>query len=618
MTGAAKIGVFAGCGLNTYLINQVLPSEDVRARAFPETARELQILLANAAASMPMRVSYTFNLTGPSVTQQAACATGLVAVHSARLSLLAGECDMALAGAAAVRMPPNTPFRPEPGMILARDGMCRAFDRAATGTVYGDGVGVVLLKRLHDARRDGDPIHAVLLGSAVNNDGSARLGFAAPSVDGQAAVLSAALRDADIDPSSIGYVEAHGTGTPLGDPVEIAALTLAYGTASPAGSRQHGGRCAIGSVKTRIGHCAEAAGIAGLIAAVLALKNRTLPATRNFTAPNPQIKLDAVPFTISTERRPWKQAGPRRAGVSAFGMGGTNAHAILEEAPDPTAAPSATTVAVPHVLPLSARSPAGLRTLTRRFRRHFCLNRGMRLEDICFSAAVLRRSYPWRNAIVASSPRELRAKLRAAESGAPGVARRHPPKIAFLFAGAAPGLTGSGRELYGREPVFREAVERCDEIVRDLGAAEITPRGVLLGAPLTPGSEMAQAQVSSFTLGYALSRMWLDWSVRPFAVLGHGFGEYTAACVAGVFTLGFGVGMSVLTNNVAALAALANGLLPMRKVALLEAERRHQLELELKRSGYSAAQPLGVPSTELLPSPVSEPDAEDEPNALAA
>ncbi|MGP4092166.1 type I polyketide synthase, partial [Streptomyces sp. KR55] len=353
----AHIGVYAGAGMNTYLLHNL--GERYRAASSVDHYR---LMLANDKDFLATRVSYKLNLTGPSVSINTACSTSLVAVHTACLALLGGECDMALVGAVHLN-PPGQGYQYQEGMIFSPDGHCRAFDAEARGTVIGSGAGAVVLKRLKEALADGDWIHAVIKGSAINNDGSAKTGYTAPSISGQAAVIADAQDVADVDPETIGYVEAHGTGTPLGDPIEAAALTEAFRDGT-----DRTGYCALGSVKTNIGHLDTAAGMAGLIKTALMLEHRTLVPSLHFTEPNPDIDFAAGPFFVNTEKTEWKsETGPLRAGVSSFGIGGTNAHVILQEGP---ARGQALHESRPELLVLSARSEDALEQAAAALARH--------------------------------------------------------------------------------------------------------------------------------------------------------------------------------------------------------------------------------------------------------
>ncbi|MEH2244362.1 type I polyketide synthase [Nostoc sp.] len=383
------IGVYAGSGMNTYLINNVHPNRGFCAdRTFLTSASDLQIRLNNERDFLPTRASYKLNLKGSSVNIQTACSTALVAVHIACQSLLNGECDMALAGGIAVSVPQKVGYLYQEDMIWSNDGHCRAFDAEASGTVFGNGGGIVVLKLLEAAIADGDCIHAVIKGSAINNDGARKVGYTAPSVEGQAAVISEALASAQIDPSTVTYVETHGTATRLGDPIEITALTQAFRQ-----STEKNGFCAIGSVKTNIGHIAEAAGIAGLIKTVLALKHKTIPPSLHFSQPNPNIDFANSPFYVNTTLSEWKANGtPRRAGVSAFGMGGTNCHVVLEEAPQSSNNQESNERPL-HILTLSAKTPKALNELVQRYEVYLKSHPDVSIADICFTANAGRKHF---------------------------------------------------------------------------------------------------------------------------------------------------------------------------------------------------------------------------------
>ncbi|MBX9391076.1 type I polyketide synthase, partial [Streptomonospora nanhaiensis] len=530
---SAAVGVFAGSGMSTYLLNNVAPAEGFPARGPLTEAdlRQFQLKLGNDRNYLAARVSYKLGLTGPSVNVQTACSTSLVAVHQACRSLAGGECDAALAGGVSVPVPQATGYLYEDGMIRSRDGRCRPFDASAQGTLFGSGCGVVLLKRLADALADGDRVHAVIRGSAVNNDGADKVGFTAPSVERQAEVVERALRAARVDPATVGYVEAHGTGTQLGDPIEIAALTEAF---ARAGARPEGaGRCAVGSVKSNIGHLDEAAGVAGLIKAVLALRHGAIPPTLHLERPNPAIDFASGPFHVNTATLDWPAGQtPRRAGVSSFGMGGTNCHVVLEEAP-PAARRAPEAGAGPHVLPVSARTPEALADLARRHADHLAARPGLDLADAAATAATGRRHFEHRLAVVAGSPAEAAERLRRAADAA-GAPPAPAGATAFLFGGQGSHYAGMGRELHRRLPAFRAALEEC--------AALLDPHlpepllDVLFTAEGDRLDGTGWAQPAVFAVEYALARAWAALGVEPDAVLGHSLGEYTAACVAGVFS----------------------------------------------------------------------------------
>ncbi|HEX3527655.1 MAG TPA: amino acid adenylation domain-containing protein, partial [Thermoanaerobaculia bacterium] len=525
-----RVGVFAGATENTYILN---------IQANPNLIRTLgrqQISIANNHDYLPTRVSFKLNLRGPSVNVQSACSTSLVAVHLACQSLLHGDCDMALAGGASVQGREVSGYLYAAGGISSPDGHTRTFDAAAQGVVGGSGVGVVLLKRLDDAVAAGDPVLAVIRGSASNNDGTAKVGFTAPSVEGQAAAIRAALAAAAVDPASISYVEAHGTGTALGDPVEIAALNAAFG--------QSGAPHALGSVKTNIGHLDAASGAAGLIKTVLALGAGEIPPSLHFERPNPQI--DFGSFFVNARLAAWPGGAgevPRRAGVSSFGIGGTNAHAILEEAP--AAVPSDVPRRPAQVLVLSAKTAAALDAATANLAESLKdrTDDPRALADVAFTLAVGRQPFRRRRMIVCAESGEAAAALgsldparvvsSAAESGV--------GSVAFLFPGQGAQHVGMAGGLYRTEPVFRAVLDRCC----DLLAPEL---GLDLRTVLFPAAEKAEdatremartavTQPALFAVEYALARLWMAWGVKPAAFLGHSIGEYVAACLAGVFTL---------------------------------------------------------------------------------
>jgi amino acid adenylation domain-containing protein len=513
------IGVFAGSGAGGYLLHHVHPD------------RELVGLLGGAATMigndrdfLATRVAYKFDLRGPCVTVQAACATSLVAVHMACRSLRDRECDVALAGGVSIAFPLNAGYLFQQGGILSPDGHCRAFDAAARGTVGGDGAGVVVLKRLADALADGDHVHAVIRGSAVNNDGAAKVGYTAPSVDGQAEVVARAHAAAGVAASAIGYVEAHGTGTALGDPIEVAALTQAFRATT--GER---GYCAIGSVKTNLGHLNTAAGVTSLIKAVLALEHRALPPSLHCATPSPEIDFAGSPFFVNAALRPWAASGaPRIAGVSSFGFGGTNAHVVLAEAPEraPEASPR-----THELLPISARTPAALEEATRRLRDRIERGPGIDLADAAFTLAVGRRAFPHRRALV--WPHGDGAGARAIDGVAAGA-----QGAAFLFPGQGAQRAGMTRELYRAAPVFRAELDRCAEILAPYLGLDLRDEIHRERADGDDGLDRtAVAQPALFAVEYALARLWMDWGVRPAAMIGHSVGEYVAACLAGVISL---------------------------------------------------------------------------------
>ncbi|HLM45141.1 MAG TPA: type I polyketide synthase, partial [Myxococcaceae bacterium] len=448
------VGVYAGSGLSSHL-SRVLASHELVSAVGVDHA-----ILANDKDFLTTRVSYKLGLRGPSVVVQTACSTSLVAIHMACQSLLSRECDLALGGGVTISPDLATGYRHQEGGVLSPDGHCRAFDARAAGTVSGCGVGVVVLKRLVDALRDGDTIHAVVKGSAINNDGASKIGFTAPSVEGQASVIENAQRAAGVDPESITYVEAHGTGTRLGDPIEIGALAEVFRSAT-----ERKGFCALGAVKTNVGHLDTAAGVAGFIKTVLALKHRTLPPTLHFQSPNPETGLDDSPFYVNTALREWRSAGgPRRAGVSSFGVGGTNAHVVLEEAPEP---PQPSAAGAAQLLVLSAKTEPALERMRRNLADHLRTHPDLALADVACTLQEGRAAHACRWAAVAGDAEEAQDAL-GGKGGRGPLARRaaNRPRVAFLFPGQGTQYAGMAHELYEREPVFRGEFLRCADLLR--------------------------------------------------------------------------------------------------------------------------------------------------------
>ncbi|MCS6844070.1 MAG: type I polyketide synthase, partial [Caldilineales bacterium] len=534
-TYPGAIGVFAGMGLSTYLMFNLLQNRSVR-----ETVLPYQLGLANDKDYLATRVAYKLNLRGPSLTVQTACSTSLMAVHLACQSLLNYGCDMALAGGVTVNPRQKAGYLYQEGGILSPDGYCRPFDARANGTVSGNGVGIVVLKRLADALADGDTVYAVIRGTAANNDGSAKVGFTAPSVEGQAEVIANAQAIADVTPDTISYVEAHGTGTSLGDPIEIAALTEVW-------RRQGANRphvCAIGSVKSNVGHLDAAAGIASLIKVALALHHEAIPPSLHYTAPNPNIDFVHSPFFVNAALRPWPRTPgrPRRAGVSSFGIGGTNVHAVLEEAPEGVPAPAEERPSRPwQLLLLSARTPTALDQATRNLADHLRRQTDADLPDVAYTLQVGRKHFPHRRMVVCRSAAEGVAALEEPGHSLTAEAPADPAGVVFMFSGQGSQYVGMARDLYEREPVFRAELDHCCALLqRHLG---FDLRSVLFPAPSdeTVAShrliQTAVTQPALFAVEYALARHWMAWGVQPAAMIGHSIGEYVAACLAGVFSL---------------------------------------------------------------------------------
>ena len=534
-----NIGVFASSGMHWYLLRNLM--------SHPGLVNELgefQIRhTANDKDFLATRVSYQLDLRGPSINVQTACSSSLVAVHLACQSLLNGESDMALAGGSTIEVPHNVGYLYRDEEVRSPDGRCRPMDANAGGTVFGSGCGVVVLRRLRDALDDGDTIHAVILGSAINNDGAAKAGYLAPSVDGQAQAIAEAIAVAGVDPATIGYVEAHGTGTRIGDPIEIAALTQAFG---PTTRRQY---CALGSVKSNIGHLDTAAGIAGLIKVALSLRHRKLPASLHFRTPNPEIDFANSPFHVNSTLADWPALGaPLRAGISALGVGGTNAHVVLEEAPrsaitmpstmamataaDPEAEPS------PLILPLSARTPSALAEAVANLLAHLQEQPRLALRDVARTLRDGRVPFAHRTAVAGRDVGSIISRLRAAHR--PIKAADLPPKVVLMFPGQGAQYPNMARRLYATDPEFRAAMETCFEVLRRLGRKDV------IAALYTEASgpdamaalrSTAITQPALFCVEYALAMSLLARGTRPAAMIGHSLGEYVAACLAGIFTM---------------------------------------------------------------------------------
>jgi acyl transferase domain-containing protein/acyl carrier protein len=528
------IGVYAGSGINTYsLLNLASQWKLGKPSEFVE------VLIGNDKDYLATRVSYKLNLNGPSICVQTACSTSLVAVNLACQSLLDYQCDMALAGGVSIKVPQKLGYLYQEGGAVSPDGHCRAFDAKAQGTVGGNGLGIVVLKRLEDALADGDRIHAVIKGFAINNDGSAKVGYTAPSVDGQAKAIAEALSVAGVEPETISYIEAHGTGTPLGDPIEIAALSKIFPT-----NPNKKPYCAIGSVKTNIGHLDAAAGIAGLIKTVLSLKHKLLPPTLHFEKPNPQIDFANSPFYVNTSLSEWKANGtPRRAGISSFGFGGTNTHIVLEEAPIEHNSSGAEVQGRKYqLLLLSAKTPTALDTATANLAAHFKQHPDINLADAAYTLQVGRSVFNYRRMLVCQNVEDAvnaLSNLNLQQSYHSQKPSERP--IVFMFPGQGAQYVNMARELYETEPTFREEVECCCQLLQphlNLDLRQVLyPDESNMDKATQQLKQTAIAQPALFVIEYALAKLWMSWGVQPQAAIGHSIGEYVAACLAGVFCL---------------------------------------------------------------------------------
>jgi malonyl CoA-acyl carrier protein transacylase len=531
------IGIYAGALMNTYLLNNIYPNRhnldinDSLQVTTVDSMGGLQMMIGNDKDYLTTRISYKLNLTGPSVNVQTACSTSLVTVHIACASLLSGESDMALAGGVSVDVPQKVGHLYQEGMIVTPDGHCRAFDARAQGTIFGSGAGMVLLKRLEDALADGDRIYAVIKSSAINNDGASKVGYTAPNSDGQTSVVTQAISMTQIDPETIAYIEAHGTGTPLGDPIEIAGLTQAFRA-----STQAKNFCGIGSVKTNIGHLKNAAGIAGFIKTVLSLYHKQIPPSLHFEQPNPQLDLPNTPFYVNTTLKDWQTSGyPRRAGVNSLGIGGTNAHVILEEAPVEEQGSRGAGERPYHLLTLSAKNERALRELQQRYREYIISNPEVSLANICYTANTGREHFSHRLAFIGESKEQLIEQLT--EVITPNQPSKKPSKIAFLFTGQGSQYINMGRQLYDTQPIFRQTLEQCNEILIPYLEKSLLD---IIYAPETEAEKLNQTaytQPALFAIEYALYQLWKSWGIQPNIVMGHSVGEYVAACVAGIFSL---------------------------------------------------------------------------------
>ena len=550
--GKNRISVYGGAGINRYLLEEIDRSDLLKSGIKTVTGNDKDYLTA--------RVSYKLNLTGPSICVQSACSTSLVAVHLACRSLLDHETDMALAGGVSLRVPQTAGYWYEEGGILSPDGHCRAFDADAGGTIFGSAVGIVVLKRLEEAIADGDTIHAVIRGSAVNNDGSAKAGFTAPSVQSQAELITEALLVADVDPRSISYVEAHGTGTNLGDPIELAALTKAY-----LGWTRDRGFCAIGSVKTNVGHLDTAAGVTGLIKTAMALEHKMIPPSLNYKTPNPEIDFDNSSFYVNTTLREWTTTdSPRRAAVSSFGLGGTNCHMILEEAP-PVAPRVAASNRRSYLIPVSAKSNKALEQMCDALADHISQVPETRLDDVALTYQEGRKTYPHRRLVVAGSREQAIDSLRGRGLSPmlTTIEESITSPVAFLLPGQGSQFANMGADLYDAEPVFRGYVDSAADILKQTLGFDLRVKLF----PARYGSESAGPELDHtsvlqpalFTLEFALAQLWQSWGVRPEFFLGHSLGEYVAATLAGVMS--FEDGLQLVARRGELIGSLPTGMM---------------------------------------------------------
>lgn len=529
---AGRIGVYVGTNWARYRAHCLLGRPDVL-----ERYGEFNAALVNEAEFLATRISYKLGLRGPSVTIGTACSTSLVAIAQAAEALRNGQCDIALAGGVSIVVPTMAGYLHQEGSMLSADGHCRSFDAAGTGTTFNDGAAVVVLRRLDDALADGDEIHAVIRGFAVNNDGADKVSFTAPSVQGQAAVVRAALDSAAIDPDSIGFIEAHGTATPMGDPIEVAALKSVFG-----GPRADGTHCVLGSVKSAVGHLIHAAGATGFIKAALVVRHGRIPPTLFFETPNPSLGLADSPFRVNAQLEEWPDNGhPRRAGVSSFGVGGTNAHIIIEQPPQrivstPAAQPQ------PQLITLSARSESALNQMTADLAAHLEAHREIDLADVAATLMLGRKAFDHRRSVVAADMADAIALLRA-PGGSKVTTRKvgkEKPSVVFMFPGQGAQYVAMGRELYAHQPAYRRAMDDCAGILEPLLGVDL--RDALYRVDDTAAAaealrNTALTQPAIFSLEYSLAQFWMSLGVQPSACIGHSVGEFVGATLAGVFSL---------------------------------------------------------------------------------
>ncbi|HVI70288.1 MAG TPA: beta-ketoacyl synthase N-terminal-like domain-containing protein, partial [Pyrinomonadaceae bacterium] len=558
---AGQIAVYAGVSTNTYLLTRMAQL------SMGSPADHYSMILANEKDYLATRVSYKLNLRGESITVQTSCSTSLVAVHLACQSLLSGQSDMALAGGVSIGFPQKTGYFYQEGMILSPDGHCRPFDQKAKGIVPGFGLGVVVLKLLSEAIKDGDNVRAVIKGSAINNDGHLKMGYTAPSLEGQTDVIVRALAMAEVEPESVTYVEAHGTGTPIGDPIEVEALTRAFRRQT-----QKKAFCALGAVKSNIGHLDSAAGIAGLIKTVLSLEHKQIPPTLHFEKPNPMIDFENSPFKVNPMLVDWQRNGfPRRAGVSSFGIGGTNAHVIVEEAP---ATATSASPRESQLLTFSTKTASALPAMAESLAQYLEQQSDNDLADVAYTLNVGRQAFAHRRFIVARDREEAVAALRRDEMLVRISAQE--PRVVFMFPGQGSLSVGMARAIYEREGEFRKQFDECSTWLRQRYDLDLLRSVYPNDAQSLARAEelLAQPQFALpalFTIEYALAKLWMSWGVTPRAMIGHSFGEYVAACLAGVFTLTDALSLVVVRGRL--MQQLPPGAMSAVRLGAAEVER---------------------------------------------
>jgi acyl transferase domain-containing protein len=520
------VGVYAGATFNTYYLHALHPRPELR-----ELVGHEQVMLGNEKDYLATRVAYKLNLKGPAISLNTACSSSLVAVCQACQSLLTYQCDLALAGGVSVRTPQQEGYFYQEGNIASPDGHTRTFDASAQGTVFSNGVTIVVLKRLAEALHDGDKIYAVIKGSAINNDGSQRVSFGAPGVEGQSEVIALAQEIAGVNPDAISYVEAHGTATPIGDPIEVTALTNAFRRST--NRKQF---CALGSVKANIGHLDAAAGTAGLIKTALALEHRLLPPSLHFQNPNPRLDLENSPFFVNASLREWRsdEVSPLTAGVSSFGTGGTNAHVVVQEPPSvEPGGPSRPW----QLLLLSAKTAEALENMTRNLAAFLREHPKTDLADVAFTLQAGRSEFTHRRALLCQTAAEAIALLEHPDARKVFSGRQEwkEAPIVFMFPGQGAQYGRMGAEIYKEERLFREIVDECAQILRPILGADLRE---ILFAPNSDDQVATETlrqtrftQPALFTIEYALAQLWMSWGIKPASMIGHSVGEYVAGCL---------------------------------------------------------------------------------------
>lgn len=518
-----KIGVFAGSGSNTYYLNNIHTRPDLI-----ESAGSFNISTLNEKDYIAMRTAFELNLKGPAISVYSACSTSLLAIAQAVESLRKGQCDIALAGGSAITSPINSGHLYEEGAILSRDGHCRPFDADASGTVFSDGAGVVLLKNKADAERDGDTIYAIIKGIGLNNDGAVKASFTAPNAEGQAETISLALEDAGVEASTISYVETHGTATPIGDPIEIEGLKTAFGQQTLTQF------CGIGSIKSNMGHLTHAAGVAGFIKTALSLHYKQLPPSLFFEKANPAIRFEESPFYVNSSLKTWDSSGIRRAGVSSFGVGGTNVHVILEEAPqqEKNSSPSDQM----HLISWSAMTERSLNLYAEKLRSFLRSHPETGIADIAYTLQFKRQQFPHRRFILAADTADLIEKLNPENKQKPDtlVAEEDASELVFMFPGQGSQYANMGAGLYAKESAFREAVDQCAELLLALSGEDIR---TVIFSDSEKIHQTRYTQPALFITEYALAKLWMSWGLKPAILCGHSIGEFAAAHLAGMFSL---------------------------------------------------------------------------------